>query len=198
MTRPPSTRAVSRISCERRAIPLGRQPRRSPCWTRRSASGRAPPLDGFEFEDWASPRPSVSRSCGRRPSTTAPQLQLDLGQHAEAVAGLRAAVAADPLRERTRRLLMVALHAVGSPGRGPTDVPGLPPPTRRRARAWSPAAEIRQLEAAIATGALVEAPERPQRASARLPPAGADRRRVVGRRLSRLAAVGAIGRSPSR
>ena len=72
-----------------------------------------PALDGFELEDWARPDAVQLDELRAQAIDDRAEAQLELGRPDEAVAALRAGVAASPLRERTHRLLMVALHQSG-------------------------------------------------------------------------------------
>ena len=114
-------------------------------------------LEGFEHEEWA--RPDAVRLDELRAQAVddRAQAELDLGLHEAAVSGLRSAVEARPLRERTRRLLMTALYRSGRQAealrayqeyrdRLATDL-GL-----------EPGEEIRQLELSVATGSLPTPP----------------------------------------
>lgn len=77
------------------------------------AMWRGPALDGVGERDFA--RPTVARLEELRATATEDRLEAlwQLGHHEEVVAEVEALVASHPLRERPRRLLMLALHAAG-------------------------------------------------------------------------------------
>lgn len=112
-----------------------------------------PPLDGYEAEEWA--RPDAVRLAELRAAAIDDRADVlvRLGRHDQAIAELRAAVVTSPLRERTHRVLMVALHRAGRQAEALRVYR-----TYRQGLATElglePSETIRALEAAIATGSL--------------------------------------------
>jgi predicted ATPase/DNA-binding SARP family transcriptional activator len=74
---------------------------------------RGPALAEFTYEDFA--QGAIARLNGERVTALEDRFEADLacGRHSELVAELEAAVAAEPLRERLRRQLMIALYRSG-------------------------------------------------------------------------------------
>src|SRR5581483_4267908 len=71
---------------------------------------RGRPLAEFEYEDWA--QVHIARLEGRRRAALEDRIDVDLelGRHAQLVPELEALLAGDPLRERLRSQLMLALY----------------------------------------------------------------------------------------
>ena len=136
----------------------------SDCCPRRVARAIRPSVWRWWSRRWCSggdaPWPTCSRSRSRAPESerleeerlVAGEERLDallaLGRHDEAVGPLQALVAAQPLRERPRRLLMLALYRSGRQAEA-LAVFAEARTTLRDELGLEPSAELRELQAAI-------------------------------------------------
>jgi DNA-binding SARP family transcriptional activator len=97
----------------RRALSDGDAPTASSALGDALALWRGDALSDFAFEEFA--QPSIVRLGEERASVLEDRIEADLrrGRHAELVAELESAVSAQPLRERLRGQLMIALYRTG-------------------------------------------------------------------------------------
>src|ERR671914_356564 len=97
----------------RRALAAGRNERAAARLRAALAEWRGPPLADLAFEAFA--QAEVARLEGVRAAALEDRIEADLrlGRHGELVAELEALVARDPLRERPRAQLMLALYRAG-------------------------------------------------------------------------------------
>src|SRR5918999_6164946 len=100
----------------RRALAAGRHERAAARLRAALAEWRGPPLADVAFEPFAAPE--VARLEDLRAAAVEDRVEADLaiGRGAELVAELEGLVAAEPLRERVRGQLMLALYRAGSQG----------------------------------------------------------------------------------
>ena len=139
---------------------------------------RGPPLADFTFESFA--QVQIGRLEELRLAALEDRIDADLacGQHAELVGELEALVAAQPLRERLRRQLVLALYRAGR------QADALEAYRAARARLMDelglePTPELRQLEQAILThDVALRAPAAPAARASRL---AAPPTRTIGR-----------------
>ena len=75
-----------------------------------------PALAGFEHEEWARPHATRLDALHELATDELADALLDVARHEEALPLLESAAARLPLRERTHRLLMLALHRAGRSG----------------------------------------------------------------------------------
>ena len=147
-----------------------------------------PALDGFEHEDWARPHAVRLEELQANAVDDRAEALLELGRAADAVADLEAAALAQPLRDRTHRLLMLALHRGGRQA----EALRVAQSYRRRLATdlgLEPGEALRSLEAAIAAGEPRSTAEAAH-AAAGLPARGAHRRGLLRRRVPGHAALG--------
>ena len=111
--------------CEdgRRALAAGRHERAAARLRAALEEWRGPPLADVALEPFAPPE--IARLEDLRAAAVEDRVEADLaaGRGAELVGELEALVAREPLRERLRGQLMLALYRAGPPGRGAGRLP---------------------------------------------------------------------------